>query len=527
MLCAALVAAGCANPVAGAELSPRYTITIPAPGARIVRVHVELDGVTEPSLPIAFLRRSGPALEPSVNAYRIRPVARQRGGSPLTTRSRRTRDRHLAVFDVRASGRATPLGNVDVDYELDLAAALGGPGKWAVMERSYHDRMVVTDRFATLRGDTLCFPMGADIVNPVVKIVSPPGWRSVINTAPSGDGFVFRARFPAAAAEESVRWFGLCGSDFVTESRSSGSITWTLTLAPTPADTRSVARTVWDRVHHYTATFGLEPLADLRRLQLFGIPYPPELPHSRGGQYLPGTAYFFYAPGCPDSLGHVVAHEYLHAYNGRALHRRGGVPWFREAFTDALAILVDLGLAEPAEAARLKKLRVAIAEMWAIAANRNVDQVVASLGLSSPAPHAPGAPPAAASAETADYDRELARRTLAVFGLALHLERSRPGRAALDGWLRLLLKDREQGTPLDEDAVQRACLEAAGTSGALEEFYRRYVRGGADVPLEMLREWLRDDALRTMCPSNRGRGVAGKILENRTIDSTTPAVSSH
>lgn len=43
------------------------------------------------------------------------------------------------------------------------------------MERSYHDRIVVTDRFATLRGDTLCVPMGTDIVNPVVKIVSPAG----------------------------------------------------------------------------------------------------------------------------------------------------------------------------------------------------------------------------------------------------------------------------------------------------------------------------------------------------------------
>lgn len=527
------------------ELSPRYTITIPAAGATRVHVHVELDAVATPTLKVGFRHRSGPGQKATVHAYRINPTARRRGGAALSTRYRGSGKDNLSVFEVRDVRGNVALGKVDLDYDLDLTAALGVSQDPGGLARVYQDRMVVTNRFATLRGDTLCIPLGATIVNPQVRIVGPVGWQTALNAERPGDSFVFRARYPASTAAEAWRWFGLCGVGLVTETRSTGSMRWTLTLAPTPDDAGSVARTAWDCVQHYSRTFGLDPLEHLeqppplgigrKELHLFAVPYPPGIQHGRGGQYLPGTAYFFYAPGCPDSLGHVVAHEYLHAYNGRALHRGGpggGVSWFREAYTDVQATLVSLGLSEASDATRRNRLQMAIAEAWAVSEGRDPGALMTKLGLATATKgegqHRGGS---AISSFAAGYDRQVARETVAVFGLALLLERTRPGRAGLDAWLRVLLRDHAQGASMSEEVVKRACMEAAGTSGSLEGYYRRHIEYWRKVPLETLRGWIESDELRSLCPRIRRPWAAGSLptarnSTNRTIDPVPPAVSS-
>lgn len=555
----ALVASGLALPAGyGATLSPRYTITIPAPGARSVLVSAEFQGVKSGQLTLALVDRSGPGLPSTFDAYKIipRPYRRQDPTRALAVSVRRRPDINTVFVDVSDPLARGPLDDLVLDYALDLDHALGRSTDPDLASRTYQDRMVVTQDFATLRGDTLFVPQDVALARPRIRVVAPAGWSTVFNAERDGDDFVLPGTYSPRASRRMLRWFGLCGRDLAVEQKVIGTMRWTLVIAPTPAGAQAVSHVVWDRVRHYAVTFGVEALGyvaappptgiGMQNIHLFVIPFPPALGHVNGGLYVPGTAYCFYAPACPETLGHIVAHEYLHAYNPNALRRDEGTHrvndlWFREGYTEVQATLTNLGLSIADDKERVLAVKHAIAEAWSLAHDRPVEETVAALGLrptvrsshsgdahsSSSRPVKQTAPASARQApldrlQVSDlwqdqfaYDRNVEGRSrLVIFGLALALERSRSHRRGLDAWLRNLLDThgvgRQGAMPLDGTSVMRACLDSSGGSAPeLEDFYKRYVSGTSPISLELLARWMSDDAINTVCPRILCRGASG------------------
>lgn len=555
---------------AGVPLTPRYTLTIPDPSARIAHVRCDIDGVTSPTLTLAFLYRAAPGLDPTVEAYRIVPRMWRRGfggGEDVVPAARRDvpirleanpgGNTHLIHVGPVAGGQ--DLGDISMEYDLDLVSALGSATDTDTASRIYQDRMIVTDSFATLRGDVLPVPVGHPVRNPHVRVVAPSGWETILNAEARPDGYVSENTYPAEAATRSLRWSGVAGKGLRQQVQLVDGVGWRLVMAPSRTDPRVLGRMTWDRVGHAATTFGIEPLKHLglapplgigrAELVIFALPFPDRFSFGVGGQYQLGTALFFYAPDDIVDLGHIIAHEYLHAYNNAAFSPASlgpdsvsEVTWFTEGYTDVEATLTNLGLELQDDAQRLQRLRTAIVESWASAYDRDAAPLVAQLvarPLTDAARHpehrvrprrsvntegsASLAPDQGAMWRDAHaYVRNVqGRGALLAFGLAILLERARPGRAGFDAWMQIMLRDHAitaaVSTGIDRLAIEQACLEAAGDrAGAVATFFARHVTGVEPISLDQLRSWLDDPALLTLCP-RLPRGRTDRMSRERDL----------
>lgn len=518
------------TPSAPAPLSPRYTIRIPAPRTPRVGVTCTVTGLTDPSLTLAILYRPAPGLTPTVEAYRIAPQIRRADHTSIPVRLERNPAGNTHLLHVGPTPDGSALGDISIEYELDLQAALGSASDPDAASRIYQDRMVVTDDFATLRGDVLPVPLGHPIQSPRVAFTVPPGWTCYLNAEPRDGGFEFPVKLPPEAASRAVRWLGVAGRAVHRETRDLNGLRVEVIVAPTSADPQRIASTVWDRVAHYARVFGVEPLryldlAPLRgigapRMMIHALPFPTTYAHRVGGQYLPGTAFFFYDPADLPALGHVVAHEYMHAYNASAMlaapaqNSATDTTWFIEGYTDVQATLADLAFTVPDPIARLRKARTALVESWALMHDQDPVACTAAI-LDQPGAHPAWLPTATApssSSESQDaiwddasaYVRRIqGRARLAVFGLAVLLEKSRPRHAAFDEWLRILLTQHAATQPgataVDDAAIERACQAASGDSAAIADYFTRYIRGTEDITIDDLQAWLTDPALESVC----------------------------
>ncbi len=525
-------------------LSAVYSIKVPEPSAgKSIKIEIEFNRTwsTANRLELALASSAAPEITSTFEYYGIREdsVQAQIGGKPVPLRFPQMQlGDHYQRIEIDLS-HDSPHGPVVVCYELDArrsdyleARAIG---------QTYKDRVVVNSEYATLRGDTLLFPVTGPIesdgngpglpMNVQFRVSLPADWRLEINadTRAEKDTTVWGYEFDGRFVLRGFRWFALAGDLIVKTIEGCVKhvlVTSQWEVTPGGLEPEDAFRIAKDTISYYDRVFGMSMLEYLHEQPALGakrghqyvflVPYPPKALRGAGGQHVPGSGmvYIFFSRHDLQWISHTTAHEYFHIYNDSALRTSRDLNgWFVEGYTEGQATLLDLQNVEaPQHRKNLYKLEMATqwalmqdVEQEAIQGLRSKGLLVPPSGRVRPA----DAPLAFASGrDLRDWSRLIRGRSfLLMHVIALIFESARPHRAGFNEWFRMLFKrigwdqpPRHGGQKSPQGPPQRpsyfdfrqAALETAGPAAPmLDAFLSRFIERAEAFTLQDLEYWIR------------------------------------
>ena len=354
------------------QIRASYDISIPHPKRpdELIEVSLTLQGEWEDHLTLMFDHDAAPDVESTRDYYKIDPSLQVTGGgkdlhSFWEEDSQQGRGIDKLIIEIPFPRPQT----IRVTYTLDLKKndKLDNPRE---IGRAYKDRVLLTKKFAMLRGDELLAPFlprgQARELLFTFNMTVPEGWEFKINApgTPHGNTYTWELTFESPRFF-GLSWFGVAGELICDKLGDEEQGVLHYVIAPKPEEDTSKDEPTRDIVgrraveeakgfiNYFRDVFGDDMLsyvafpptrgAGQNKLYFFVLPLPPIMERGAGGQYTQGTGYVFHSTAFAEPLSHTGGHEYFHAYNDGALESvLGRHSWFVEGYSETQATLQHL-----------------------------------------------------------------------------------------------------------------------------------------------------------------------------------------